>query len=137
MLNQLDRTAVLTGTIWCLALAAPAAIVAAILFDDGGGSEQSNWVFVAFLVIVFAYLVGGAQAGRRVPSYPFLNGAAAPLLAFVVVQAIGIIRRLAADESISIEGLVFNALLAPSIGIVGAWFGVRRAAAKDQAADAA
>ncbi|MDW3218554.1 MAG: hypothetical protein R8F63_08045 [Acidimicrobiales bacterium] len=127
MLHSLNRSAVLVGAAWCLAIAVPAAIVTAVLADDDAGTNQSNWVLVALLAIVVAYLLGGAQAGRRVPDVAFLNGAAATLLAFAVVQTIGIVRRLIADEGISWSGLVFNALLAPSIGIVGAWFGARRA----------
>lgn len=128
MPDSLHRSAVLAGAVACLVLAVPAAIVTGVLGDDDAGTDQSNWVLVAFVVIVFAYLLGGAVAGRRAPTVPFINGAAATFLAFAVVQVVGIVRRLAADEGVSIGALVFNALLAPSIGVVGAWFGARRAA---------
>lgn len=128
MPDSLNRSAVLAGAVACLVLAVPAAIVTAVLGDDDGGTDQSNWVLVAFLVIVVAYLLGGAVAGRRAPTVPFINGAAATFLAFAGVQVVGVVRRIIADETISIGALVFNALLAPSIGVVGAWFGARRAA---------
>lgn len=106
-------------------VAAPAAIVTTILGDDSGGTNQSNWVLLAFVFVITAYLLGGMLAGRAVPSTPFIHGAAAPFLGFFVIQAVGIVKRLASGESISIAGLVFNGLLAASVGIIGGWFGAR------------
>lgn len=127
MLASLDRRAVLIGATWTILLAAPAAIVTAVLADTDDGTDQSNWVFLAFLTVVAAYLLGGAQAGRRAPATPFTHGAAATLVGFVVIQAAGAVRRLVADESVSAGALVFNALLAASFGVVGGWLGARRA----------
>lgn len=112
---------------WCLVLAVPAAIASSLLADDSGSTDQSNWVFVALLVIVVAYLLGGGQAGRLAPRSPFVNGAAATFLAFSLVQTVGIVLRLFRGDDISIVGIVFNGLLAASFGTVGAWFGARRA----------
>lgn len=126
MLDSFNRTAVVIGAAWCLVIAVPAAVIAALLADDGS-TDQSNWVFLALLAIVVAYLVGGAEAGRRAPATPFLNGAAATLCAFALVQVVGIVLRLARGDDVSIIGIVFNALLAASFGTVGAWFGARRA----------
>jgi hypothetical protein len=133
VLNSLNRRAVLIGAAWSLVLLVPSAIVISVAGDEDGGTDQTNWVLVAFLLIVTGYLLGGAQAGKRTPNVPFINGAAAPLLAFGLVQGVGIVRRLIADEGITWTGLVFNALLAPSIGIVGAWFGARRAVRHSEA----
>ena len=129
MPNALDRRAVLTGAVWCLVIAMPAAVVQSVLADEDAGTDQSNWVFLALLAIVAAYLLGGAQAGKRALDAPFLNGAAATVAAFGVVQLVGIVVRLARGDGISVVALVFNALLAASIGTVGAWFGARRGAA--------
>lgn len=128
-LDALERSAVLTGALWCLLLAVPAAVVQSVLADDDGGTDQSAWVFVALFAIVTAYLLGGAMAGRRALDAPFLNGAAAAFSAFAVVQIVGIIVRLTRGDGVSPVALVFNALLAASIGTVGAWFGARRGAA--------
>ncbi len=104
-------------------IAVPAAVVQSILADNDAGTDQSNWVFLALLAIVFAYLLGGAQAGRRAVDDPFVNGAAAAFSAFAVVQVVGIVIRLARGDDFNLVALVFNALLAASIGTVGAWFG--------------
>ena len=97
-----------------------------VLADNDAGTNQSNWVFVALLAIVAAYMLGGAQAARRAKDTPFINGAVAAFLAFAVVQAVGIVIRILDDDGISVIALIFNSLLAASIGAVGAWFGVRR-----------
>lgn len=125
MFDSLNRTAVAIGAIWCLAIAVPAAVVSTVLSEDGS-TDQSNWVFLALLAIVIAYLLGGAQAGIRALDAPFLNGAAATFLAFALVQTVGTVFRLGRGDDISIVGIVFNALLAASFGTVGAWFGARR-----------
>ena len=95
--------------------------------DSGGGTDQSNWVFVALAAVVIAYLAGGAAAGRRATAAPFANGATATLSAFVVVQVIFGIVRLAQGDGLSPIGLTFNGLLAATIGVVGAGIGVWRA----------
>ena len=124
--SALDSNAVLAGTILCLLVAVPAAVLQGFLADDDAGTDQSAWVYVALAVIVVAYLLGGALAGRAVPTAPFVNGAAATTLAFVVVQGVGAVVRVArGDEFPSLVGIVFNALLAASIGALGAGFGAR------------
>ena len=77
--------------------------------------------------VVIAYLAGGAAAGRRATAAPFANGATATLTAFVVVQVIFGIVRLAQGDGLSPIGLIFNGLLAATIGVVGAGIGVWRA----------
>ena len=123
----LNVEAVRRGAIICLIIAAPAAVIQRLLADDDGGTDQSNWVFLALLAIVAAYLVGGSIAGHLAPDAPFMNGAAATLAAFVAVQVIGGVIRLAQGDGLSPVGIVFNALLAATIGVVGAGIGVSRA----------
>lgn len=111
----------------CLVIAVPAVAVSSLLSDDTS-TDQSNWTFLALLAIVIAYLLGGALAGRAMPTSPFTNGAAATLLAFAIVQIVGIVLRLSRGDDINLIALVFNGLLAASLGTFGAWFGARRAA---------
>ncbi len=127
MTAALNVPAVRHGAIICLLIAAPAAVVQRVLAEDDGGTDQSNWVFLALFAIVLAYLIGGAVAGRRSPDAPFVNGAAANLAAFVAVQVIAAVVRLVQGDGLSIIGIVFNALLAATIGVVGAGIGVWRA----------
>lgn len=125
MLTDLDLSAIRAGALVCLVIATPAAIIVNVLADDGS-TDQTNWVYLAFVAIIAAYILGGAQAGRRAFDAPFINGATATFLAFLAVQVIGGIVRFARGDGISPVALVFNALLAASIGAVGAWFGARR-----------
>ena len=128
MTDSIDRNVVLAGAMLCTLIAVPAAVVQGILADDDAGTDQSGWVYVALVAIVVAYLLGGALAGRQVPTAPFVNGAAATTLAFVAIQTVGTIVRLVRDDGFpSIAGIVFNALLAASIGAIGAGWGARRA----------
>jgi hypothetical protein len=128
VLSALNVAAVRHGALICLVIAAPAAVVSSLLADDdSGGTDQSNWVFVALAAVVIAYLAGGAAAGRRATAAPFVNGATATLSAFVVVQVIFGIVRLAQGDGLSPIGLIFNGLLAATIGVVGAGIGVWRA----------
>lgn len=123
MLPQLDLNVVTAGAMMTLLLTGPAAILAAIV-DDADGAPA--WIVGLYLMIISGYLLGGALAGRQHPSTAFAHGAASTVLAFAVLQTIGVIRRLATGDSISIGALVFNGLLAASIGVTGAWFGARR-----------
>ncbi|MEO0495320.1 MAG: hypothetical protein AAF081_18080 [Actinomycetota bacterium] len=128
MLSALNVPAVRRGALICLVIATPAAVISRLLADDdGSGAEQSNWVFLALAAIVIGYLAGGAAAGRRATTAPFANGAAATLIAFVAVQVIAGIVRLAQGDGLSPIGLIFNGLLAATIGVVGAGIGVWRA----------
>ena len=129
VLSALNVAAVRRGALTCLVIAAPAAVISSLLANDDSGdsTDQSNWVFVALAAVVIAYLAGGAAAGRRATTAPFANGAAATLSAFVVVQVIFGIVRLAQGDGLSPIGLIFNGLLAATIGVVGAGIGVWRA----------
>lgn len=113
----LNVPAVLRGALATLVIATPAVLVIRALGDTDEGTDQSNWVYLAFVFVVAAYVVGGWVAGRRSPSGPFVNGAAAPAAAFVLVQAVAWV---ASGDGISIVAAIFNLLLAATIGVVGA-----------------
>ncbi len=106
-----------------LLLTGPAAIINALVAHN---DNSSVWSLGLYLMIIAGYLLGGALAGRQHPSTAFVHGAAATVWAFAVLQTIGIIRRLVNGDSVPIGALAFNALLAASIGVIGAWFGARR-----------
>ena len=124
----LNVPAVVRGAVVTLVIATPAVLVIRSLGDTDDGTDQSNWVYLAFLFVVAAYLVGGWIAGRRSPGGPVLNGAAAPAAAFVVVQVIAWI---ASGDGISVVAAVFNLLLAATLGVVGAGFGAMRGTLDD------
>jgi putative membrane protein (TIGR04086 family) len=127
LLDLLDRRAVIGGALACLLLTGPAAIVLAVI-DRSSNGDESNWVLAVLILVVGGFLLGGARAGRSALRAPFVNGAAATLLVFVVVQGIAAVVNAFDGDDINAVAVVFNALLAASIGTVGAWFGIRWAA---------
>ena len=114
--SALNVPAVLRGALVTLVIATPAVLVIGSLGNGDNGTEQSNWVYLAFIVVVAAYLTGGRIAARLAPDSPFTHGAAAPAAAFVVVQ---IIAWIASSDGVSVVAAVFNVLLAATIGVVG------------------
>lgn len=119
VLKDLDPRAVVIGAIVALAIAVPPAVLAQIQ-SDRDTLEGSNWVLVLFAVVLLAFIIGGYVAARRGPVAPLVNGAAAALLAYALVQGYGVIRRLADGDEIRWLGILFAALLATSCGTVGA-----------------
>ena len=122
MSRSLFPAAIRAGAAVCLVVTVPAAVAQAIL-ADGDGGEQSRWVYLTLSAIVVAYLVGGAVAGRTAAAAPMINGAAAAVAAFAVVQLVAGVIRVTGGNGINPLALVFNALLAASIGTVGAGIG--------------
>lgn len=123
MISELDLNVVTAGAMMTLLLTGPAAIIRALV---GDGGDTSVWVLGLYLMIIAGYLLGGALAGRQHPPTAFIHGAAATVMAFVLLQSVGIARRIATGEGVSVGALVFNGLLAASLGVIGAWFGARR-----------
>lgn len=123
MLSRLDLNVVTAGAMMTLLLTGPAAILKAMIDDN---NDSSLWLLALYPMIIAGYLLGGALAGRQHPATAFIHGASATVLAFAILQTIGIIRRLANGDGVSISALVFNALLASTLGVIGAWFGARR-----------
>ena len=116
---RLDPRAVLVGAAVSLVIAVPPAVLAQIQ-SDRDALEGSNWVLVLFAVVLIAFIAGGYVTAKRADGDPLTNGAVAALLAYVLVQGFGIIRRLADGDEIRWVGIVFAALLAASCGTVGA-----------------
>lgn len=123
---MIDRAAALTGAGVALAvLVPPVAIVRALLGND---DDSPLWsvIPVAFLV---AFTAGGSVAARRAPDAPYANGAAAAAAAFGAALLVGVIRNLVSGWSMGLAALVTAALfwqIAASLGMVGAFFAVRR-----------
>ena len=116
---RLDPRAVLVGAAVSLVIAVPPAVLAQIQ-SDRDALEGSNWVLVLFAVVLIAFIAGGYVTAKRADGDPLTNGAVAALLAYVLVQGFGIIRRLSDGDEIRWLGIVFAALLSASCGTVGA-----------------
>lgn len=118
-MNRLDVRAVLVGAAVSLVVAVPPAVAAQVR-SDRGTLEGSNWVLALFALILVAFLAGGWVAARRAEVAPLLNGALAAVVAFALVQAYGIVRRVADGDELRWVGMVVAGLLAASCGTVGA-----------------
>ena len=118
-MSRLDPRAVLIGAAASLVIAVPPAVLAQIQ-SDRDALEGSNWVLILFAVVLLAFMIGGYVAAKRAKGEPLTNGALAALLAYLLVQGYGVIRRLADGDEIRWLGIVFAALLAASCGTVGA-----------------
>jgi putative membrane protein (TIGR04086 family) len=131
-MTALDSSAILRGVSRSLIGIVPAIVMLLVLGDkDNYGTEQSNWVYLALVLIVLGFIIGGAVAGRSAPEAPFMHGAAAAFIAWGVPQIISVIVNMAQDDGVNIVGLFFNGLLAASIGVVGAGIGIRRGTLDD------
>lgn len=111
--------AVVAGALVTLAVAVPTALLAQILDDAGSVDDDSPWLLGAFAVILFSMAVGGFVAANRRPDAPLTNSAAASLLAYLIVQVVGIVRLLATDGDVAWVAIPFFALLAAAAGMTG------------------
>jgi putative membrane protein (TIGR04086 family) len=118
-----DRQAAGAGALAALAIAAPAAILAQAV----DALSDSGWSAVFVPVVLLGFAVGGYAAAQRSSGTPLVNGALAAAAAFVVVQLVGIVRRVIADEPLRWGAYLFNALLAACVGVLGAMLASRRA----------
>ncbi len=115
---RLERRSLLAGALVTIALAVPPAVIGLVLSDDDG-LEGSAWVPVLFFWIILAFLAGGYLAAARQPYAPQAHGGVAVLLAYAVVQGIGVVRHVASGDGVPFLSIVFNGLLATSIGMIG------------------
>jgi hypothetical protein len=119
---KFDWRAVGLGALVTMAVAVPVATIGSVVLDDG-----SDLVFFFALLAMIGFVAGGYVAGGRGTAAPMAHGAVAALIGFVVAQAIAAILQLARDEDVSLVAVVFNALLAANIGLLGGWFAGRKA----------
>lgn len=124
---RLDWNAVGAGLVVALAVAVPFALVAQAV--DAADGDPGGWVFLLVLGVYAGLVGGGYVAGRRAADTPLTHGAVAAFAAFVVVQAIGVVRRLVASEHINWGGIVFNGLLSACFGVLGGLIATRRSSA--------
>jgi putative membrane protein (TIGR04086 family) len=119
------RAGALAGIMWCV----PAALLASVLAGDGEGDTPAI-VLVLYVVVLLGLAFGGWVAARRSTESPYTSGAFAALVAFVAIQAVGIVTNALRDDAVSIAGIVFNGLLAYGCGLLGAAVVVRERGAQ-------
>lgn len=117
-----DRKAVGIGALVTMVVGIPVASIGSVVLDDG-----SDLVFFFAALALAGFLAGGWVAGSRRPEAPMAHGALAALVGFAVAQAVAAILQVVRDEDLSPVAIVFNALLAANIGLLGGWIAGRQA----------
>lgn len=115
------------GALVTLAVAVPVALLGQTLDEVGIVDDDSMWVIPVFALILVGMVAGGHVAATRRPDAPLVNGAGAALCAYVVVQAIALVRLATSDETIFWAAIPFFALLTAAAGMAGGLIADHRA----------
>lgn len=101
--------------------AVPFGVIGRLVLDDD--RHSSLLALFTFAVLASLVLGGGVAAWRQRTARPLSHGIATALLTFVVVQAVGIVRRLVADDDIRWGRIASSALLSLIAGTIGGLLG--------------
>lgn len=113
------------GVATCLVVALPVAVFNQLLVAAGDIEEGSPWVLVFWALILFGSAAGGWAVVRLAPSAGLAVAAGSGATAYVVVQAIGVVRRLAAGEPLSWLAFPLLALMMATTAMLGGMFARR------------
>jgi hypothetical protein len=105
-----------------LVLIVPIVIITEILDSMIDNFSDSRWLFIPFLLILFAYAAAGYAGGRLAPEAPYTHGILASLGAFVAWLVIRVGERLVRGEHIGFgpRAVMTNAMFAAGLGLFGA-----------------
>jgi putative membrane protein (TIGR04086 family) len=120
--TNVERESVLKGMAVAIVICLPLALIADAISNE---DNPSRWTIPLYFGVLVGFAIGGFVAARSAHDYPYTNGAVAALGAYVVIQGVGIIVRLAGDDPVHYVGVVFNALLAYGSGLTGGVAGAR------------
>ena len=115
--DTVDLDALRTGGLVAAAIAVPAGILAQVLDDDGDGS---GWVALLAVVVMAGLVIGAVVAARRQRvGLPLTHAMVTAVGVFVLVQAVGIVRRSIAGDDITWSRVASSFLLSLMAGVVG------------------
>lgn len=114
------RGALLSGIVWL-----PLAVISALVVDR---DHPSGWAVPLFLGVLLGLVAAGWIASRAAAVSPLLTGALSALGGYLVVEAIGVVRRLVAGTDVPWSRILFTAILAYGSGLTGAVLAERRKA---------
>jgi hypothetical protein len=123
MLRDIEWKAVGAGAV--AALAGSSIVLVAVLIIEGatGISNDSNWFFVLYLLVLLAMAYGGFVAASSAPDMPLLHGSLAPVPAFVITLVVAVLIKLAKGTSWNVGNLVvvetFNLFMSMTAGMLG------------------
>jgi putative membrane protein (TIGR04086 family) len=116
------------GAGFALAIAVPAIVAAEVIDAVADLDPESNFIFLFYVLVVAGLVLGGWRAGKQAPDAPLSHGALAALVAYAVIAVGTSVLRLAGGDGVDAIGLVFNAFMAASAGILGGLVAGRRSA---------
>ena len=109
-----------------LAVALPAALVAQLFDALSDDDDLPVLAYPLVAVVLGAMALGGIAVGRRAEAGASVNAALGALAAIVLVEGLGILRRVAADEDVAWGTVPVVVVLAVGLGVLGARLGARR-----------
>jgi hypothetical protein len=121
---ELDLGVVVRAAGYALCWLVPAALLNLL----ASNTDSALLKFLTFCLILLGFAFAGFVVVRFHLTNPLQHAAAAALLAYAVIQAVGILVAIGRDRSINPLGIVFTALLAACTGMLGAMLGLRRPA---------
>ncbi len=113
------------GTVTALVVALPAGILNQLLVDSGDVESSSPVTFLFWVLILFGAAAGGWAVIRLSPHARLSYAAAAGAAAYVIVQLIGVVRRLIAGDPISWLAFPLLALMMATCAMLGGMFARR------------
>jgi hypothetical protein len=114
---ELDRQAIVRGMVVAAVIAIPFALIGLGLSDE----NDLGWAgWISVLGVLFGLVLGAFAAAReqRVGA-PLTNAIVTAVAVYVIVQAIGIVKRLATDEDLHWSKYLSSLLLSIVAGTVG------------------
>lgn len=119
------RQALWRGTVTALVVVFPVGVLNQLLVDLGDVEPTSPVVMLLWLLILLGGAAGGWATIRLSQRAPLSYAAGAGAFAYLIVQAIGVVRRLIADVPISWIAYPMLALLMAVCGALGGQFARR------------
>ena len=98
---KLDRNALIAGIVTAVIISVPAALIGQAIDDPSTNDNPSAGALLLVGVVLFGLAAGATVAAmRQQVGAPLVHGIVAALVTFVLVQGIGVIRHIAANEDV-------------------------------------
>ncbi|MCZ7629261.1 MAG: hypothetical protein M5U19_09425 [Microthrixaceae bacterium] len=117
--------AVWRGAVTALVVALPVAVFNQLLVSNGDIDGDSPVVLLFWLLIFFGAAAGGWAVLRLCPTAALAHAAGVGAIAYLVVQAIGVVTRTIRDEPLSWAAFPLLALMMATAAMLGGMFARR------------